>query len=286
MKLSIGAAQFGLNYGISNLHGIVKETEIESVLNHAIKNLIDTIDTAQAYGNSEGKLGHYDLSKFKIITKLASCTLQETICHSVGQSLKRLNIEKLYGLLFHCFDDFKRNPNIIKTLEELKGNGVVEKIGFTLYHPSELEYLLENEISFDLIQIPFSIFDQRFKAYFDILEDAMIEIHVRSIYLQGLVFIEPEEMNPFFDEYKGLFRQFRSFCQNHNVSISSLCLHYANSFPQIKKIVVGITSLDEFQNNIQNLLSEPDGLGEILPKLNQFEIKNDDILLPFNWRLS
>ena len=64
MKLSIGAAQCGLNYGISNLHGIVKKSEIESVLNHAIKNSIDTIDTAQAYGNSEGKLGHYDLSKF------------------------------------------------------------------------------------------------------------------------------------------------------------------------------------------------------------------------------
>ena len=286
MKLAIGAAQFGLEYGISNVHGIVQDHDIESILSHAVINGIDTVDTAQAYGNCEEKLGQFDLTKFNIVTKLSPGTSAGTLVSSAKESLKRLNIQKLHGLMFHSFDDFKKNPDVIKELAELRDNGTVDKIGFSLYYSSDLEYLLDSEICFDLVQIPFSIFDQRFKAYFSELREAMIEIHVRSIYLQGLVFIAPEELNPFFHGYRGLLQRLRNLSEEQQISISSLCLHYVNSFEQIGKIVVGVSSLTEFQKNTQELLSIPGNLNAILPMVGQFEIEDENIILPFNWKLT
>ena len=57
MKLSLGSAQWGLNYGISNKNGITSKNEVKKILNFAYKNKINLIDTASSYGNAEKIIG-------------------------------------------------------------------------------------------------------------------------------------------------------------------------------------------------------------------------------------
>ena len=68
-KISIGTAQFGFDYGISNKKGIVRYQEILKILNFAKQNNIKSIDTAYLYGKSEKYLGNYNLDKWEITTK-------------------------------------------------------------------------------------------------------------------------------------------------------------------------------------------------------------------------
>ena len=64
-KITIGSAQFGSNYGISNLNGELNSSEIHKILKYAYSIGINTIDTAHLYGKSEFKIGKY-LNEFKI----------------------------------------------------------------------------------------------------------------------------------------------------------------------------------------------------------------------------
>ena len=74
-KLSLGTAQFGSNYGISNQYGRPKEIEAYEILKIAHDIGIKYIDTAPAYGESEQIIGRFmgEIVKnyFSIFTKLS-----------------------------------------------------------------------------------------------------------------------------------------------------------------------------------------------------------------------
>ena len=106
----------------------------------------------------------------------------------IKESLNRLNLKKVYGALFHVFDDFNKNKQLYEKLNNFKKDGLVEKIGFSLYFPEQLEQLINSKIDIDIIQVSYSIFDQRFVKYFKDLKMLGIEIHVRSVFLHGLYF--------------------------------------------------------------------------------------------------
>ena len=57
MKIGIGTAQFGLNYGVSNQQGKTSPLEVKNILNLALDHDIYVLDTAPAYGESEDVLG-------------------------------------------------------------------------------------------------------------------------------------------------------------------------------------------------------------------------------------
>ena len=69
MKLALGTAQFGMDYGVSNILGQVQFSEVKQILREAELNNIDTLDTAMVYGESEAILGKAGVKNFKIITK-------------------------------------------------------------------------------------------------------------------------------------------------------------------------------------------------------------------------
>ena len=112
MKLGLGTVQFGCDYGISNTKGQVLIDEVVKILDYALKNGIDIIDTASLYGNSEAVLGQFDLSKFKVVTKTSKVNYkiskEENLTvfkTAFENSLKNLNQKSIYGLLFHESND-------------------------------------------------------------------------------------------------------------------------------------------------------------------------------------
>lgn len=282
MRLAIGTVQFGLNYGINNQNGIVSEEELNKILNDARNNKIDLLDTAQAYGNSEIRLGSLDCSKFNIISKLKPGIVISEIKDSVKNSSKNLKKSNLEGVLFHDFNDYKMDPKLIDELICLKRDKLIKKIGFSLYYPSELDLILSQNIDFDILQIPFSIYDQRFKKYFKELKKRNIEIHVRSVFLQGLVFMNPDKLSKHFDKYKHQFLSFQNKCLQLNQSISSVCLNYVYGHQEIDRVIIGVCSSKELIDNIVQIQNNSLNFNKL--KFENFEIIDESVILPFNWK--
>lgn len=272
-KVVLGTVQFGLNYGISNTQGQVPLDTVKDMLDVMRSSNCKTIDTAQAYGTSEDVLGYCGVGDLDVITKIQQTT---NIEDSIQGSLRRLRLDKLEAVMYHSFPLFKQDEASFKCLEKLKSDGLVNKIGFSLYDPKEAEYILD-KYNFDIVQVPYNIFDRRFETVFERLKKSDVEIHVRSVYLQGLFFLSPENLPAKISELYLPLKKLQSICKD-NVALYCLAFACANKF--IDKIVVGATSVKELRENISYFSevtypTELDALSEGI---------NSDMLNPSNWK--
>ncbi len=273
-KLVLGTVQFGLQYGV-NSAGRPSEKVVKNILEEAAKGGITTLDTSSAYGNSEQILGECvtHSENFKIVSKYPK---SET---SVGEmfncSLNRLRVNHLYGYLLHHFEVYKNNPKIWEDFVALKESGKVQKIGFSLYSPEELEPILKEGSPFDLIQIPFNIFDRKFLPYMKELHENGVEIHVRSTFLQGLFFKDrnalPEKLQPL----KKYLLQLDDFSKETGLSISEITLNYNQQNPYIDGVLIGVDNVAQLQTNLASIKEVPIDF--------EIEIKEQDLLNPVNW---
>ena len=285
MKLCLGTAQFGLDYGINNTKGKIPKEEVIEILNFAFDNGITNIDTASAYGSSESVLGEGIIQigkNFQIITKYPANTEIRPF-QWIETSLDLLHLEKVYGYLFHNYSIFQNNPNYIEDFIKIKETGKAEKIGFSLYHPSEAEYILKNNVPCDIVQIPYNIFDQRFDYLFSEFNNKAIDVYVRSVFLQGLFFVEPDKLSSNFESIKGFLQDIHQFAKDYSINAAMLCLGFAYANKNVSYIVIGIDSLDNLKENISNYSLLKD---ITLPynSLKKFAVNDENIILPYNWR--
>lgn len=275
-----------MDYGISNKKGKIPRNEVFKILNAASEYGIDTLDTAYLYGESESVIGDFNKEnriKFNIVTKSPDCD-PEKIEEFFDRSLDRLKINNVYGYLIHDFQYYLKNPEIWNVLERLKQVKRIKKIGFSLYYPHELEHLLRNNINIDLIQIPYNIFDQRFEPFFNGLKKRNVEIHARSVFLQGLVFKKPEELDSYFARMRNKISNLNLLSVRNNIPVAALCLDFAvlNNF--IDRVVVGIESIENLKQNISSLDHLTD-VEKILNELSVFKEDDENMILPFKWKV-
>jgi aryl-alcohol dehydrogenase-like predicted oxidoreductase len=254
-KLSIGSAQFGLDYGVTNSSGKVPLPEVCNILSLSKKSGISSVDTARLYGVSEEVLGQSDmLSDFKVTTKVSPQLLLENSIQvgfkiQIDESLKNLRLNSVYGLLCHDADFFIQNTHeVVKSLEQLRSNGFVQKIGCSVYGPEQVIALLKS-FTPDIIQVPANVFDQRFheSKVLDILKMKNVEIHVRSAFLQGILLEKPEGLHSYFSSYKKQLAQFSDACQEAGLSPLEACLKLLVDDERVAKIVVGVCSAKQLE---------------------------------------
>ncbi len=285
-KIALGTVQFGMDYGVSNKRGKIPRDEVFEILNEAIKSGIDTLDTAYLYGESETVIGDFIKKykkQFRLVTKSPDCKIEQ-IEDLFDISLKKLNIDRIYGYLIHNFQHYKENPEIWDILEKLKTGKKIQKIGFSLYYPSELEYILKKKLEIDIIQVPYSIFDRRFEPFFNELKNRNVEIHVRSVFLQGLVFKNPEELVGHFAKIKEKILALNSLSMKYDIPMGALCLNFAILNDSVDKVVVGVDSIENLKENISSL-DYLTNVRNILNELSQFKEDDEKIILPVNWKV-
>ncbi|MDP2685129.1 MAG: aldo/keto reductase [bacterium] len=284
-KLVIGSANFGLNYGFKNSNGKLSQELVYELLDCAWLNSIDTIDTAMGYGDSESVIGKYLLKNadkhFKIITKINKI---DKPFDRLNESLKNLNLSGVDYFLIHNFNYFEKYPELIDHLVRFKKEGKCNKIGISLYYPEELEFLLKNKVPIDAIQIAYSIFDQRFKYLFQTLKDMGIEIHVRSVFLQGLFFAKTSDLNNHFNKVKSKIDQVQQISADSGISIASLCLNFAYNNAFIDKIIIGVDNMENLKNNIK-VLEDKESVKPFIESLKNLSETDVNILFPHFWKL-
>ena len=202
-KIALGGVQFGIDYGVANNKGQVQIEEVQSILNYAKKNGVNILDTASGYGDSEGVLGKVGVDNFQIITKTTSIKQGVNgVVRIFYQSLKNLKQKKAYGLLIHDIGEIehKQFDTLLIELARLKQQGLVKKIGVSVYNNQQIDYVLDN-FSIDLIQLPINILDQRLINDESLvkLKKHNVEIHARSALLQGLLLMSINTIPYWFD---------------------------------------------------------------------------------------
>jgi aryl-alcohol dehydrogenase-like predicted oxidoreductase len=278
-KLILGTVQFGLDYGINNITGKTTFDEIQCILSLCGKYGILKLDTSQAYGDSEEVLGKLAGNEFHVISKYSN--ENSTVAESFRDSLKRLNKRKLYGYLVHHLDSLKKQPSIWTQMMDLKNKGLVEKTGFSIYTTEELEYLFTKNIDFDLIQFPYNIFDRSFESYFSALKQKNVEIHIRSVFLQGLFFKNPDNLPPKISPLSSHLRELITFCREQNISIEELALNAVIHNKNIDGVLIGVDNHAQLIKNIKSIL--PEYTVEMKSFVNSIIIKEKNLLKPINW---
>jgi aryl-alcohol dehydrogenase-like predicted oxidoreductase len=281
-RLAIGTAQFGMAYGIANRLGQVQPNAIATMLEVATQAGVDTLDTAINYGNSEAALGRAGVGPFRVVTKLPEIPADVDVCvwvrEKVQQSLRRLGIGKLYGLLLHRAHQLADNSanEVASALAEVKERGWVEKVGVSIYGPEILEQLRH---PIDLLQAPYNLLDQRLftSGWGSKLADRGVEIHTRSAFLQGLLLMKRADRPMKFNRWDALWDQLHAWLAADSQVAAQACLQFCLERPEIAKVVVGVESVPQLQE-LLDLEARPSA---IAPP----EIACDDELLinPANW---
>ena len=289
-KLILGTVQFGLNYGINNTIGKLTEDQVFELLETAYELGIRTLDTAEAYGNAHSIISSFhkqSKKRFNIISKYSSSNFDYPIdfVERIKVHCSNFNVNYLEGYMFHSYNDFKMNinndPNV---LDNIKNSGLVKKIGVSVHSNDEIEDLL-NFKNIDLIQLPFNLFDNEYQRK-EILEKAKkrnIEIHTRSVFLQGLFFKDINMLTNCLLPLKNNLSELSLISKNNNLSIESLALNYPLNKTYIDKVLIGVDSLEQLKKNIK--ATENDFDKSIYEKIDCIQIKNTKLLNPSNWKI-
>jgi hypothetical protein len=286
-KLALGTAQFGMDYGINSIRGKVEPKEVQNILRYAKSVDINFLDTAPTYGNSEKVLGTMNAKDFKVVTKTRHFNSTDITDNEISllnqdfnNSLKDLKLSSVHALLVHNSNDLLKAGafRIIDHLKNLKKAGKIKKIGVSVYDSQQLTFVLNN-FDVDMIQLPFNIFDRRLinSGMLALLNSKGIEVHARSIFLQGLTLMSDKSMPSKFSPWSNLWKIWHDWLQDHRISPLEASVRYVMSVAEISQVLVGIDTAHQLTEIVQATSGS-------LPTIPD-ELYTDDALLlnPSNW---
>ncbi|MFC3031819.1 aldo/keto reductase [Pseudoalteromonas fenneropenaei] len=283
MKLVLGGAQFGLNYGVTNIHGQVTQQTLADILVVAAQHGIAQIDTAPAYGDCESVLGQLAPSGFEYISKVSHCDKPQQLEKSVLHSLAMLRTESLHGLLFHNETTLltKEGQALLQQAQAMQSAGLIKNIGVSFYTPELVEDIV-NKFPLDFIQCPVNLLDQRFttQPITSLLAKRHVKLHARSIFLQGLL-VAPE-LPTKFQAYSSYFKAVKELSRDLNCSPLSLALAIAVQNSHIDKILVGCCAAEQLIE-VVNAYQRAENLKVDMSTLKRLACKEQQLINPTLW---
>jgi aryl-alcohol dehydrogenase-like predicted oxidoreductase len=253
-RLALGTVQFGLAYGVSHAGGRLPMEEARAVIELAALSGVDMLDTAAAYGDSEAVVG--DIagpgSSFDIVTKtlpirdaaIAAADV-DRVEAAFHQSLRRLRRASVHALLVHDARDILNSGGELlwARLEALRDQGLTRKIGVSAYDRAEID-AVTSRFPIAILQAPLSAFDQRRLAdgTFDRLSRRGVEIHARSVLMQGLLLMTPEAVKAKLPAAFAPLNAWRRGVVESGSSPLAAALGFALRQPMIDRAVIGVHS--------------------------------------------
>ena len=291
MKLGIGTAQFGMDYGVANRTGKATRTDVIGILEEAARSGVRIIDTAPAYGSSEEILGEL-LSTghgFRLVTKtiafdpaLPGRKYADAVRAGFSQSLRRLRTERVYGILIHHVQALASSgaDDLMRALEDLKDEGRLARIGVSVYHPRQLKQILAR-YAVDLVQLPFNVYDQRFAqaGWLTRLKRAGIEVHSRSAFLQGLLLLPPGRLPERFDAIGSHHARLHRQIGEAGLTPLAACLAFCLDQADIDHVIVGCETLVQFTEILGVAASDCSRM----TGLKSYAVNDESVIDPSRW---
>jgi len=272
-KIGLGSVQFGIDYGIANNQGQTSSKEVSKILDFASQSGVSYVDTASAYGTAEEVLGRNRVNRFNIVSKFMPASIGIAVSEQFQASCTKLAVSDLYAYLAHRPLDLIKERSSWSFLQSEKEKGRINKIGFSLNNPEELRQLATAGIEPDLIQVPYNFFDNRFRKQLIELKNRGCEIHTRSTFLQGLFFMPPNSLPPFFDEVKG---QMYNLQEEYGSGLAASLLKYVLDQEFVDVVIVGVNNVTQLKENLERLKAAQ-AMKDITLQIDE------NILMPSEW---
>ncbi|MBW8725401.1 MAG: aldo/keto reductase [Inquilinus limosus] len=264
--LGLGTVQFGLDYGIANDRGICPPEDVAAILETAAASGIGVLDTAPAYGTAEQVLGEVlpAAHRFRIVTKTPHLAglrhdgdIRRAVLDAFAASRAKLRRDRLAGLLTHNANDLLRpgGPALWAAMAELKRAGEVERIGASVYSAGQLDAVLER-YPLDLVQLPWNAVDGRIgPPLLAALAERGIELHARSVFLQGLLLAPPAQAGRVSPQAEALVGRWRDAVGATDPLTAALGAVIGR--PEIGTALVGVTRPEELAGILRAVAAAP-----------------------------
>jgi len=286
MKLTLGSAQLGSDYGILN-NKKVNIKEFKKIINLVLKSKIKFIDTSPSYGKSEEIIGSSGLknlnviSKIKLPKKIKIVNMEFWLYKKIYKSLNSLNANYIYGLLVHDYKDLLgvNGENYLACLRKLKANKIIKKIGISIYSPKELNVIWRFWKP-DIVQAPLNVFDTRISdsGWLDILKKNKVEIFIRSVFLQGLLVNDYRHIK-ISKNLATHLEQFQLWCKKKKISNIVACINFIKSFKKVNYAIVGINNCAHLKNIVDIFNSR-----DCVDVTKKFTTNNLNLIDPRRWK--
>jgi aryl-alcohol dehydrogenase-like predicted oxidoreductase len=287
-RLALGTAQFGQHYGVANTSGSVPPDAVAAILARARDRGIDTLDTAIAYGESEAALGAAGVASWRVITKLPAAPAAGTdavqwVERQVAGSLQRLRRERLDGLLLHRAADLSapHGETLVRALAALKERDVIAAAGVSIYDPSELDALWPIWRP-DIVQAPCNVLDRRLiqSGWLQRLAQAGVRVHLRSLFLQGLLLMPSAQRPAFFGRWRAPLDRWLAWCAERGESPLQAALTFVCALPEVERAVIGVDSVAQ----LEEILAAQARGGPSPPQ--DLGCEDRELLEPSRWQLA
>ncbi|QGT99349.1 hypothetical protein SYNTR_0756 [Candidatus Syntrophocurvum alkaliphilum] len=233
--LEVSLLGLGGSMTIAQAH---KQEEAVQMINKAIDNGVNFIDTAPTYGASEDNIGQVMLNRRQEVV-LATKTIDRSYdgtMQLIEQSLNRLNtdyidIYQLHGV--HTDDDLDKisaSDGAWRALKELKAQGVIGLTGITTHRDPQVAIRSIKEMDFDCL---------------------LMSLNPADIYYQPM---QKELMAEALHQDMGIIAMkvvaYGRIFRDNGISTMQQALGYVLSFP-VHCAIVGVSNIDEIIENIE-----------------------------------
>ena len=269
-KIAIGTANFGMQYGVANSQGKLSKNSVAEILGLAKSLGVTCLDTANAYGESKKVLGEFGVRDWRVVSKISSIPrdcedVRSFVRAEIDLILTSLNLSEFDTVLVHNPKDLMGNVSeiVYEELQKAKSQGQVEKIGVSIYDPSDLESIT-SQFQLDVVQAPINVFDNRLQdsGWLDRLASMGVEVHARSVFLQGVLLSAIAQNNDFFKPWNTTFEKWNRFAESSGTSAMMNCIKHVNSYDKVTFAVVGVDSAQNLSEVFDAFSARPQRINE------------------------
>ena len=278
-KIILGVTQFGLPYGIMNTLKIDKKKELKKIIVYSKKKKINHLYTSKYYGSANKFLASENVKIFNIITKFKKKDmLKKNFDSELNKFKEILQVDKI-SIMIDGFEKFNKEVSlkVYKKLIKLKNKKIISKFGFSIYSFKNIDKICKTYKP-DIIQCPYNIIDRRLekKGLIKFFSKNKIEIHVRSIFLQGLLLSKPSELPKKFLRWKKIFENFYEQMKYQKYTNLEGCLNFVTKNNKINKVLIGINDLNQLKEIISVKCHKKIKFPNII-------VKNEKLINPAKW---
>lgn len=262
-EISFGCVEIGMPYGIGIERALDMLTEEEAIdlLQAALDAGINFFDTARLYGTSEQIIGKAFNGRRNEVVLCTKCrhirdqsgslppetTLRDFIHTSLHESLEALQTDFVDVFMLHQSDsEILANETIAAVFSDLKKAGTIKATGVSTYTTEDSETAMESG-TWDVIQFPFNLLDQRQAVLFGRAKALGVGLVVRSVLTKGLLSHRGVNLHPSLNAVEAHIRTYRELLTTNVPDLPTLATKFALSHHEIASVLVGIDRFDYLQ---------------------------------------
>lgn len=280
-RFVLGTANFSQNYGILSQGDALAVDEVNQILSVAKSESLDTVDMAQAYGESQIDAKAFEY--FRVISKWSIADDVEAVYRSLKSDLKKYGKSNFYALMIHDPQNLDRVDSLALAsfCQRIRAEGMAERIGISIYTEDDWR-ACQKVMKPEIVQLPLNPMNQLLNndSFKQELADKGVEVHARSLFLQGVLL--GHELPSNFDELEYIWQRFCHITKEYSERLAAI-LSWSLSQKWIHKWVVGVASANHLRQIARAVEVSQDLTA---PCFDELKDMYHPMVDPRNWKVS